>query len=146
MVLYLNFCEHLDELETLEKAFPDAKKNNKYNEIKLKRMKDGSGGQNTSKYIKKLAKGLWTNLVSTEKKFPLTKDIEKIKKCEFAELKEAGLVVDGVGQIPQNVRIGQTIAYCLGGVCFHEYSNINEYNPDIIYSGSEIVNATDLIK
>lgn len=63
------------------------KKNNKYNEIKLKRMKESTGMNTSGKYIKKFAKGLWTNLVASEKKFPLTKDIEKIKKCEFAELR-----------------------------------------------------------
>lgn len=46
-------------------------------------MKDTKGMTSSGKYIKKFAKGLWTNLVASEKKFPLTKDIQKIKKCEF---------------------------------------------------------------
>ena len=93
-------------------------------------MKENSGGQTASgRYIKKFAKGLWSNLVSGETKFPLTKDLEKIKKCEFNELREAGLAIDCLEEIPKNVRVNQIVAYCMGGICFHEYENIYENDP-----------------
>lgn len=76
MMIYLLLCQHVDQLEKLQAAFPGVKKNGKYNEMKVKKLKEGSGGGRTSgKYLKKLAKGLWTNLVAAERKFPLSKDI-----------------------------------------------------------------------
>jgi hypothetical protein len=52
-----------------------------YNSIKMKKIKDEAdvGTNNSSKYLKKLAKGIWTNLVFAEKKYLLTKYVEKIK-------------------------------------------------------------------
>jgi hypothetical protein len=114
--------------------------------MKVKKLKEGSGGVSTSgKYLKKLAKGLWTNLVAAERKFPLSKDIEKIKKSEFSELRDIGLTVESLYPLPPNLRIAQTIAYCFGGMCFHEYSNVIEHHPDIIYTGTGLINFSSVI-
>lgn len=44
-----------------------------------------------SKYIKKIAKGFWKNLINEEKKFLLVKYLEKIKDLSEKNLNELGL-------------------------------------------------------
>lgn len=38
----------------------------------------------SNKYIKKFAKGLWKNLMAGDKKFRITKELERIKGSDFS--------------------------------------------------------------
>jgi hypothetical protein len=62
----------------LERAFSDIKKNPLYNELKSKISKNENPQIAGSKYIKKIAKGFWKNLINEEKKFLLVKYLDKI--------------------------------------------------------------------
>ena len=53
--------------------------------------KDESPQMAGSKYIKKIAKGFWKNLINEEKKFLLVKYLEKIKDSSEKNLNELGL-------------------------------------------------------
>ena len=73
MIIYLQNIESIDEIEELESAYPNIKKNNKYNELKKKRLAGTPVMSASNKYIKKFAKGIWKNLISGDKKFLITK-------------------------------------------------------------------------
>lgn len=71
--------------------------------MKTKRTKDDViQGLNSSKYIKKLAKGIWKNLVNEEKKFLLIKYLEKIRDLSDKNLNDLGLKLDTLSEIPLN--------------------------------------------
>lgn len=73
MTIYLLFADNIDDLNELENACPDVKKNHKYNELKEKRLRGSVEERASNKYIKKFAKGIWKNLMAADKKFLLTK-------------------------------------------------------------------------
>ena len=83
MLIYIIFSENLDECDELENAFPGIRKHSYYSELKVKRMKGsesaGSLTSNSGKYFKKLAKGIWKNLMSSEKKFLAIKYLAKVR-------------------------------------------------------------------
>ncbi len=108
----------------MEGAFAEIKKHGFYNELKAKRMKNESQGNANSKYIKRLAKGLWKNLVNEEKKYLVVKYLEKTKDLSERNLSEIGLRITSVREIPQNPKIEYSVVYCIGGVCFNEYANL----------------------
>lgn len=106
----------------------------------------GSVVESTSnKYIKKFAKGIWKNIMAGDKKFRITKELEKIKSSDFNELIEGGLAVESINGLPNNIKIQRNIVYCLGGVCFHEYGNLMEFDPDALYTGDQVINYRDVI-
>lgn len=99
----------------------------------------------TNKYIKKFAKGIWKSLVADDKKFNLGKELERVKNAEFSEMIDAGLAVECVGGLPKNIRISRNIVFVLGGICFHEYGNLIENDPECIYSGDKMISYRDLL-
>ena len=85
------------------------------------------------------------NLVADDEKFNLTKEVEKINKADFVEMVDAGLAVECIGQLPNNIKISRSVVYCLGGVCFHEYANIIKNDPDCIYCGDKMVSFRNIL-
>ena len=94
MMIYMHYMENLDELEELQSIFAEIKKVGKYNELKEKRLRGVVEQSATNKYLKKFAKGIWKNWVSDDKKFTLTKQLERIKNADFSEIIEAGRTVE----------------------------------------------------
>ena len=57
--------------------------------------------------------------MADDKKFSLTKELERVKSADFSEIIDAGLAVECVGGLPKNIKVSRNIVYALGGVCFH---------------------------
>lgn len=73
LLIYMLYCDNIDEMQEFEQTFPDITKNKKYNEIKEKKLRGSVVESASNKYIKKFAKGIWKNLVAGDKKFRATK-------------------------------------------------------------------------
>ncbi len=50
-----------------------------------------------------------------------------------------------VREIPQNPKIEYSLIYCIGGVCFNEYANLAEFDPNVIYTGDKFINYREFI-
>ena len=68
------------------------------------------------KMLKKMSIGLLSNFKSGDK-FLLTKLVEKIGGLKEPELREMGLSMSALGNIPADVKISNIIVYCVGGGC-----------------------------
>lgn len=77
-------------------------------------MIEGSG-----KMLKKFTIGLLSNFKSGDK-FVVTKYVEKVKDLRENDLKELGLSMRGLGDIPTDIKIANIIVYCIGGACLNE--------------------------
>jgi len=60
-------------------------------------------------------------------------------------LRELGLSLSGLGEIPNDVKIGNIIVYCVGGACLSEEANLSKFESRIIYSGDKMINYEDLL-
>lgn len=80
--------------------FPEIQKNAFYTSLKQKVFKSEGDDKlnNSKKYLKKFAKGIWSNLVAMEKKYVLTRYVEKIESLKEAELKELNLSMTTLGE------------------------------------------------
>jgi hypothetical protein len=124
MLIYMLYCENVDEVQEFEQIFPDILKNAKYSEIKKTKLRGSVGESTHNKYFKKLTKEIKNFIAVENKKFRVTRELEKIKEADFGELTESGLTVESVHARPNNIKIQRYIMHCLGGACFHEYGNI----------------------
>lgn len=69
--------------------------------------------------LKKFSIGLLSNFKSGDKVL-ITKCIEKISGLKESELREMGLSMSSLGNIPVDVKIGHIVVYCVGGGCLAE--------------------------
>lgn len=145
LLIYIMYADNVDEIAEFEAVFSDIVKNKKYSDLKDKKQKGMVPESASNKYIKKFAKGIWKNLMAGEKKFRITKELERIKGSDFSELIESGLAVEGINSLPANLKVQRTIVHSLGGACFHEYANLLEFNPDTIYSSDQLISFRDVL-
>jgi hypothetical protein len=66
--------------------------------------------------LKKFTMGLLSNFKSGDK-FLLTKYVEKIRELRENDLRELGLSVYGLTDVPADAKIANIIVYCIGGGC-----------------------------
>lgn len=69
------YCDNIDEAEQFEKLFPEIAKNVKYNEIKTKKLRGGSGESTHNKYLKIIAKGIKNYIGVDQNRFIITKEL-----------------------------------------------------------------------
>lgn len=128
---------------------PKLEKNKMYQEIKNKIVKETAEGQNSGmvggagKMFKKFSIGLMSNFKSGDK-FLVTKYVEKISSFKENELKEMGLIMSGLENIPVDVKIGNIIVYCMGGGCLAEEANLSKFDPRVIYTCDRMMGAGEL--
>ena len=83
--------------------------------------------------------------MNEEKKYLVLKYLEKTKDLSERNLSEIGLRMTSVREIPQNPKIEYSVVYCIGGVCFNEYANLSEFEPNVIYTGDKFINYREFI-
>jgi hypothetical protein len=103
---------------------PALKKSKFYNELKAKFTRDSPdatkgmiGG--SGKMIKKFTMGFLSNFKSGDK-FLVSKYVEKVRGLRESDLRELGLSISSLGDIPVDVKIANIIVYIVGGGCLSE--------------------------
>lgn len=94
--------------------------------------------------LKKFSIGLFSNFKSGDK-FLITKCIEKISSLKEGDLREMGLIMSSLGNIPMDVKIGQIIVYCVGGGCLAEEANLSKFDNRVIYTCDRMISSGELI-
>lgn len=131
VLIILLYCEHIDakEIEEFEAKVPALKKSKLFAEVKGRLTKDipdpnfiGGGG----KLMKKFALGLLSNFKSGDK-FLLTKYVEKVRELRENDLRELGLSISGLAEVPPDARIANIIVYVIGGGCLSEEANLTKF-------------------
>lgn len=61
------------------------------------------------------------------------------------ELREMGLSICSLNEIPADVKIANILVYCLGGACLSEEANLSKFENRVIYSGDKMINYSDLL-
>ena len=107
---------------------PAVRNNRLFNELKGKLVRDIRGEQGgvvggAGKMLKKLSIGLLSNFKSGDK-WLITKLVEKLGSLKEGELREMGLSMCSLGNMPVDFRIGNIIIYCVGGGCLSEQANL----------------------
>lgn len=69
--------------------------------------------------LKKFTLGLLSNFKSGDK-FLVTKYVEKVRDLRENEIRELGLSMSSIGDIPLDLKIANIIVYCVGGGCLSE--------------------------
>jgi hypothetical protein len=149
ILIALLYCEHVDirEIDEFETKVPALSKSKLFKEVKARLTKDSPdpsmiGG--SSKLMKKFALGLLSNF-KTGDKFLLTKYVEKVRDLRENDLRELGLTVTGLSEVPPEAKIANIIVYVIGGGCLSEEANLSKFENRAVYLCDRLVSANDLI-
>lgn len=61
------------------------------------------------------------------------------------DIKELGMSMSGLGNIPLDFKIANIIVYCIGGGCLSEEANVSKLDSKVIYTCDKMLNALDVI-